>query len=175
MLILNGAILKNHQLLKLPLDDQIIQLYYVLIQQNRKIREYYGESNTNIFISAKGTSLNTKSTNNAISKQLTKYSKRFELENINAHAEYVRSVMSASEVPQTPENFELHQMAFERMANLMLKGTEIHIERQINNNNEDSNEAPVLLPNLESVKGLIELYRDTLLEHNSEFDSSDED
>ena len=86
VLILNGAILKNHQLLKLPLDDQLIQLYDVLIQQNRKIREYFGESNTNIFISTKGTSLNTKSTNNAISKQLTKYSKRFGLENINAHA-----------------------------------------------------------------------------------------
>lgn len=86
VLVLNGAILKNHQLLKLPLDDQLIQLYRVLIKQNTKVREYYGESNTNIFISIKGTSLNTKSTNNAISKQLTKYAKRFGLENINAHA-----------------------------------------------------------------------------------------
>lgn len=86
VLVLNGAILKNHQLLKLPLDDQLIQLYRVLIKQNIKVREYYGESNTNIFISTKGTSLNTKSTNNAISKQLTKYAKRFGLENINAHA-----------------------------------------------------------------------------------------
>ncbi|MFA1740559.1 hypothetical protein [Lysinibacillus fusiformis] len=54
-------------------------------------------------------------------------------------------VMNASKVQQTPEYFELHQMAFERMANLMLKGTEVHIERQLENNNEDSNEAPVLL------------------------------
>jgi|GEM_PF-2352212 len=106
--------------------------------------------------------------------------KKIILENMNMQQdmirkEYVRSVMNASDVPQTPENFELHQMAFERMANLMLKGTEVHIERQLENNNEDSNEAPVLLPNLESVKGLIELYRDTLLEHNSESDSNDED
>ncbi|WP_223553423.1 hypothetical protein [Lysinibacillus sphaericus] len=106
--------------------------------------------------------------------------KQLILENMNMQQkmirqEYVRSVMNTSDVPQTPENFELHQMAFERMANLMLKGTEVHIERQIENNNEDSNEAPVLLPNLESVKGLLELYRDTLLEHNSESDSSDED
>ncbi|KGR91359.1 integrase [Ureibacillus massiliensis 4400831 = CIP 108448 = CCUG 49529] len=86
VLALNGAILKNHQLLKLPIDDQLIQLFQVLIKQNRKIREYYGESNTNIFVSIKGTALNTKSTNNAISKQLTKYSKKFGLENINAHA-----------------------------------------------------------------------------------------
>lgn len=105
--------------------------------------------------------------------------KKLVLENMNMQQsilrqEYVRSVMNASEVPQTPENFELHQMAFERMANLMLKGTEVHIERQIGNN-ENSNEEPVLLPNLESVKGLLELYRDTLIEHNSESDSSDED
>lgn len=106
--------------------------------------------------------------------------KKLILENMNMQQdmirkEYVRSVMNASDVPQTPENFELHQMAFERMANLILKGTEVHIERQIENNNENSNEAPVLLPNLESVKGLLELYRDTLIEHNSESDSSDEE
>ncbi|MBM7664547.1 site-specific recombinase XerD [Solibacillus kalamii] len=86
MLVLNGAILKNHQMLKLPLDEQLLCLYRMLIQCNHKIREHYGEKNQNLFISSKGTSLNTKSTNNAISKQLTKYSKRFGLENINAHA-----------------------------------------------------------------------------------------
>lgn len=86
VLVLNGSILKNHKLLKLPLDDQLLQLYRVLIKQNMKVREYYGQSNTNIFISIKGTSLNTRSINSAISKQLTKYAKRFGLENINAHA-----------------------------------------------------------------------------------------
>lgn len=88
--------------------------------------------------------------------------------------EYVSSVMKSSGVRKSPENFEMHQMAFERMANLMLKGTEVHIERQIENNEGNSNEAPVLLPNLESVQGLLELYRDTLIEHNSESDSIDE-
>lgn len=34
----------------------------------------------------KGATINGKSTNNAISKQLNKYSKRYELPNINAHA-----------------------------------------------------------------------------------------
>ncbi len=86
LLVLDGSILKNHQVLKLPIDDQLINLYKVLIKQNRKIRAHYKTTNTDIFISCKGTSLNTKSTNNAISKQLTKYSKRFNLENINAHA-----------------------------------------------------------------------------------------
>lgn len=85
-LILEGAILKNHQLLKLPIDEQLMSLYKVLIQCNDKIRNHYGEKNNNLFISTKGTTLNTKSTNNAISKQLTKYAKRFGLENINAHA-----------------------------------------------------------------------------------------
>lgn len=105
--------------------------------------------------------------------------KKLILENMNMQQgiirkEYVRSVMNVSEIPQTPENFELHQMAFERMANLMLKGTEVHIERQIEYNNENSNEAPVLLPNLESVKELLDLYRDTLIQHNSESDLSED-
>ncbi|WP_368044764.1 tyrosine-type recombinase/integrase [Lysinibacillus sphaericus] len=86
LLVLDGSILKNHQVLKLPIDEQLISLYNVLIKQNRKIREHYLQSNTNIFISHKGTVLNSKSTNNAISKQLTKYSKKYGLENINAHA-----------------------------------------------------------------------------------------
>ncbi|MDN4493597.1 tyrosine-type recombinase/integrase [Ureibacillus aquaedulcis] len=85
-LVLDGSILKNHQLLKLPIDEQLIGLYKILIKQNRKIRAYYKESNTSVFISNVGTTLNTKSTNNAISKQLTKYSKKFGLENMNPHA-----------------------------------------------------------------------------------------
>lgn len=83
---LDGEILKNHRLLKLPLDDQLLQLFVILIRQNDKIRAHYREDNQNIFISYKGTKLNTKSTNNAISKQLTKYSKQFGLTNINPHA-----------------------------------------------------------------------------------------
>lgn len=85
-LVLDGAILKNHQVLKLPIDEQLVSLYQVLIQCNDRLRKHYGESNTNLFISSKATPLNTKSTNNAISKQLTKYAKRYGLENINAHA-----------------------------------------------------------------------------------------
>lgn len=83
---LDGAILKNHQSLKLPLDNQLLKLLQILIQQNQKLRSHYNEQNKHVFISTKGTSLNTKSTNNAISKQLTKYSKRFGLTDINAHA-----------------------------------------------------------------------------------------
>ncbi|RPJ97220.1 site-specific integrase [Rummeliibacillus sp. TYF005] len=86
VLKLDGDVLKNHKYLKLPLDNQLLHLYKVLIQQNNKVRNYYHEDNSFIFISYKGKSLNTKSTNNAISKQLTKYSKKYGLKNINAHA-----------------------------------------------------------------------------------------
>jgi len=86
MLNLEGSIMKNHNYLKLPLDDQLIELYETLIEQNEKIRFYYKQENEFLFITKKGTTINGKSTNNAISKQLNKYSKRYDLTNINAHA-----------------------------------------------------------------------------------------
>ncbi|MBM7691133.1 integrase [Peribacillus deserti] len=86
LLCMDGTILKNHKILKLPLDDELLHLLRVLINQNNKIRSYYGEQNSYLFIGYKGTSLNTKSTNNAISKQLNKYAKKYGLNNINPHA-----------------------------------------------------------------------------------------
>lgn len=83
---LDGSILKNHKLLHLPIDHQTMKLLQVLIEQNGKIRKRYSMKNDFVFITHKGTSLNTKSTNNAISKRLNKYSKEFGLENINPHA-----------------------------------------------------------------------------------------
>lgn len=83
---LDGSILKNHKLLQLPIDEQMASLYKVLIEQNAKIRKRYNKSNDFLFISRKGTSINTTSTNNAISKRLNKYSKDYGLENINPHA-----------------------------------------------------------------------------------------
>lgn len=47
---LDGSILKNHKLLKLPIDQELADLYKVLIKQNDKIRDYYNTDNTNIFI-----------------------------------------------------------------------------------------------------------------------------
>ncbi|WP_342543308.1 site-specific integrase [Paenisporosarcina sp. FSL H8-0542] len=86
MLNLDGAILKNHKMLQLPIDNQMAQLFRVLIDQNEKIRRRYSQRNKFVFLSQKGTSLNTKSTNNAISKRLNKYSKEYNLVNINPHA-----------------------------------------------------------------------------------------
>ena len=84
---LDGSILKNHKFLKLPIDQELAELYKVLIKQNDKIRSYYNTENTNIIITQNGLPINnSKTSNNAISKQLNKYSKRFGLENINAHA-----------------------------------------------------------------------------------------
>lgn len=86
VLMLEGSIQKNHRVLKLPLDDELINLYIILIKSNNMIRKHYGERNENLFITVKGRNLNTKSTNNAISKQLSKYAKKYDLKNINAHA-----------------------------------------------------------------------------------------
>lgn len=86
LLSIEGAILKNHKLLKLPLDDELIHLLKILIAHNNKIRKYFGQKNSYLFINNKGNSLDTRSTNNAISKQLNKYAKKYGLDNINPHA-----------------------------------------------------------------------------------------
>lgn len=86
VLNLDGAILKNHNFLKLPIDEQMANLFKVLIQQNNKVRTYYNQKNDFIFISQKGTPLTIKSTNNSISKRLNYYSRKYDLENINPHA-----------------------------------------------------------------------------------------
>ncbi|MCZ8533380.1 tyrosine-type recombinase/integrase [Psychrobacillus psychrodurans] len=84
---LDGSILKNHKFLKLPIDQELADLFKILIMQNDKIRSYYNSENTNIIITQNGLPINnSKASNNAISKQLNKYSKRFGLEYINAHA-----------------------------------------------------------------------------------------
>lgn len=83
---LDGSILKNHQTLKLPIDETLANLLKVLIEQNNKIRKKYGEKNTFVFITKKGKMISTSSTNNNISKRLNKYSHKYGLKNINPHA-----------------------------------------------------------------------------------------
>lgn len=97
ILTLDGSIQKNHKMLQLPIDEQTAELFHVLILQNNLVRDRYNEKNNFVFITHKGTSLNTKSTNNAISKRLNKYSKEFGLENINPHAirrAYAKTLLS---------------------------------------------------------------------------------
>lgn len=84
---LDGSTLKNHNFLKLPITKELADMLKILIQLNNGIRKYYETVNTNLFITQNGMPMNTsKSSNSAISKQLSKYAKRFGLENINAHA-----------------------------------------------------------------------------------------
>lgn len=84
---LDGSILKNHKFLKLPIDMEVVEMLRMLINLNKGIRIHFETDNRNVFITQNGTPMNTsKSSNCAISKQLNKYAKRFNLENINAHA-----------------------------------------------------------------------------------------
>ena len=84
---LDGSTMKNHKYLKLPIDDELADILRLLIKQNQGIRKHFKTTGTNVFITQNGLAMNTtKSSNCAISKQLNKYSKRFGLQNINAHA-----------------------------------------------------------------------------------------
>lgn len=84
---LDGSTLKNHNFLKLPIDEELAERLRMLIELNKKIRNHYNRHNSHIFITQLGLNMDvSKSSNCAISKQLSKYSKRFNLPNINAHA-----------------------------------------------------------------------------------------
>ncbi|MGY3189728.1 tyrosine-type recombinase/integrase [Lysinibacillus sp. TE18511] len=83
---LTGDIMKNHKILKLPLDDQLLELYRILIEQNKQVRKHCKENNDFLFITVNGQTVMGKATSNSIAKQLYKYSKRYNLPNINAHS-----------------------------------------------------------------------------------------
>lgn len=84
---LDGSIIKNHNFLKLPIDKELADLLKILINQNKLIREFYNVENSNVFITQNGLPINdSKSSANAITKQLHKYSVRYGLENINPHS-----------------------------------------------------------------------------------------
>lgn len=84
---MDGAILKNHDTLKLPIDEQLADLLLTLLEQNKAIRKQYKTRNNHVFITQNGRPISdTQSNTNAISKQLTKYARRYGLKNINAHA-----------------------------------------------------------------------------------------
>lgn len=87
VLDMDGAILKNHEFLKLPIDEQMAGLFQTLIELNKKIRKQYKQQNDFIFITQNGLGINASDrSNNAISKQLTKYSRTYGFKNINAHS-----------------------------------------------------------------------------------------
>lgn len=84
---LDGSTLKNHKYLKLPINEEVATILRILIKLNEGIRTHFSTDNKNVFITQNGLPMNSsKSSNCAISKQLNKYSKRYNLKNINAHA-----------------------------------------------------------------------------------------
>lgn len=84
---MDGAVLKNRDTLKLPIDDQLADMLRVLIEKNKKVRSKYNTRNSYVFLSANGQGINnSQSSSNAISKSLTKYAREFGLKNVNAHA-----------------------------------------------------------------------------------------
>lgn len=86
-LILDGSIMKGRSLLKLPIDEQIADNLKRLIIENDRVRKHYGIKNDYVFITSRGVGINTTGSNtNVISRQLTNYSKIFNLKNINSHA-----------------------------------------------------------------------------------------
>lgn len=86
-LVLTGDIMKSHNSLKLPIDEELATLLKQLIGQNDLIRKHYREKNRYIFINNRGkTVVTANSPSNQIAKQLGKYAKKFGLENCNAHA-----------------------------------------------------------------------------------------
>lgn len=80
----------------------------------------------------------------------------------------VKKVLGESGNLNDPEEHTKHQMAFERMANLMIKGTKVEIDKQDSSNEPSTNENEVTLelPRIEDIQGLLEMGRDLLIEHN---------
>ncbi|WP_233548054.1 site-specific integrase [Rummeliibacillus sp. POC4] len=86
LLNLDGQLMKNHKGLKLPIDDQLVYLLYILMEQNQKIRNEYHEFNEYVFITNKGEFVSKGITSNAIQKQLNNYSRKYGIKNISPHA-----------------------------------------------------------------------------------------
>lgn len=80
MLVLSGDIQKNGRPLMMPLDDELLMLLKRLMKQNHEIRKRYKENNDYIFITKSGKpTFNNYSHNNAISKRINAYSKKYGL------------------------------------------------------------------------------------------------
>lgn len=82
---ISGDIMKNHNAQLLPFDETLDLLLKTLIQKNREIKKEYGQNNNFLFISSRGKTIKT-TTSNAISKALHDLSKTYALDNITPHA-----------------------------------------------------------------------------------------
>lgn len=85
-LALSADIMKNSKPLRLPLDDELLELLEKLIQQNQVIRKRYRQKNNLVFITKNGTSCQSpNSNNNSISKRLHYYSSKYGFKTISPH------------------------------------------------------------------------------------------
>lgn len=83
---LTGDIMKNRDLLKLPINDELAAYLKRLIEQNNVIRKHYKKRNKIIFTGKFGDTLDIGTRPSAITKRLSYYAKKYGLTNINAHA-----------------------------------------------------------------------------------------
>jgi len=83
---LTGDIMKNHDILRLPIDYELADNLKRLIKQNDIIRRHYKKRNKIVFIGKFGDTLDIGTRPSAITKRLSYYAKKYGLTNINAHA-----------------------------------------------------------------------------------------
>lgn len=86
MLRLDGALLKNREVLILPFDDTLARILKALMDQNAIIRAKHNKRNDFVFITIFGNRIASSDTSNNIAKRLNLYKRQYGLENINAHA-----------------------------------------------------------------------------------------
>lgn len=83
---LTSDIMKNHQPLKLPIDDITCELIRTLKTANKKILKKNNIRSSLLFITKNGEAVQSTFNNNVIQKRIAKYASVAQVENINPHA-----------------------------------------------------------------------------------------
>lgn len=78
----------------------------------------------------------------------------------------VKRILNESGYIDDHEEYEKHQRAFENMAELMIRGTRVEVDKQTTTNDSEQDETNLQLPSLESVQRLLDTYSDILIEHS---------
>ncbi|QKS71964.1 site-specific integrase [Paenalkalicoccus suaedae] len=85
VLRLGGGILKNHESIYLPFDDQLVTLFRQLMKHNRAIRKYHGTDNDLLFITYRGNAVFTPPSNHLITKRMSAYCREYKIKSITPH------------------------------------------------------------------------------------------
>lgn len=79
----------------------------------------------------------------------------------------LKKVLGESGNADDHEEHTKHQMAFERMAELIIKGTKVEVDKQDYSDEPlEEDVTPLELPRIEDIQGLLEMGRDLLIGHN---------